>query len=216
AYRRDMDDFDVTAACRRIEVFVDDHLSNWYVRLNRRRFWKGELTADKRAAYATLHTCLETLSRLISPVAPFFSDWLYRSLTAGQAGVAQSVHLTDLPEADTALMDAALIRRMDYAQQISSLVLSIRKKEKLRVRLPLRRILLPVLDDSFQSDVEQVRDLILTEVNVKAIEYITDTEGIVSRKAKPNFKTLGKRYGKLMKDLAAVVQEFDQQTIRDF
>src|SRR5690606_27404031 len=93
AYRRDMDDFDVTAACRRIEVFVDDHLSNWYVRLNRRRFWKGELTADKRAAYATLHTCLETLSRLISPVAPFFSDWLYRSLPAGQAGVAQSVHL---------------------------------------------------------------------------------------------------------------------------
>jgi isoleucyl-tRNA synthetase len=215
-YRGDMDDYDVTSACRRIEVFVDDHLSNWYVRLNRRRFWKGDLTADKRAAYATLHTCLTTISQLISPVAPFFSEWMFRNLTDNMIGAKFSVHLTDLPDADPALMDEALNRRMDYAQQISSLVLSIRKKEKLRVRLPLRRILLPVVDEQFQADVELVKDLILAEVNVKEVEFITDTAGIVSKKAKPNFKTLGKRYGKLMKDLAAAVQEFDQQTILDF
>jgi isoleucyl-tRNA synthetase len=215
-YRRDMDDYDVTSACRKIEVFVDDHLSNWYVRLNRRRFWKGDLSADKRAAYATLHTCLTTISQLISPVAPFFSEWLFRNLTDNMIGAKFSVHLTDLPDADPALMDEALNRRMDYAQQISSLVLSIRKKEKLRVRLPLRRILLPVVDDRFQADVELVKDLILAEVNVKDIDFITDTAGIVSKKAKPNFKTLGKRYGKLMKDLAAAVQDFDQQMILDF
>jgi len=215
-YRADMDDFDVTSACRKIEVFVDDHLSNWYVRLNRRRFWKGELSQDKRAAYATLHTCLTTLCQLISPVAPFFSEWMFRNLTDNMIGAKFSVHLTDLPESDPALVDTALNRRMDYAQQISSLVLSIRKKEKLRVRLPLRRILLPVLDDRFQSDVELVKDLILAEVNVKGIEFITDTAGIVSKKAKPNFKTLGKRYGKLMKDLASAVAAFDQDTILDF
>lgn len=215
-FRRDMDDFEVTAACRKIEVFVDDHLSNWYVRLNRRRFWKGELSADKRAAYATLHTCLTTLAQLTSPVAPFFSEWLYRNLTENMIGAKFSVHLTDLPEADPARMDASLNRRMDYAQQISSLVLSIRKKEKLRVRLPLRRILLPVLDDRFRADIELVKDLILAEVNVKSIEFITDTAGIVSKKARPNFKTLGKRYGKLMKELAAAIQDLPQQKILAF
>lgn len=215
-YRADMDDFDVTTACRRIETFLNDHLSNWYVRLNRRRFWKGELSDDKRAAYATLHECLVVLAQLISPVAPFFSDWLYRNLTTSSGGRPESVHLTDLPEANPAMLDEALLRRMDYAQHISSLILSIRKKEKLRVRLPLRRILLPVLNDTFQADIEQVRDLILSEVNVKAIEYITDTAGMVSKRAKPNFKTLGKRLGKHMKTAADIIQQLSQEDIQVF
>ena len=216
AYQADMDDFDVTTACRRIEVFVNDHLSNWYVRLNRRRFWKGELSDDKRAAYATLHECLMVVSQMISPVAPFFSDWLYRSLTAHSDKHPESVHLTDLPTPSHDLLDEALLRRMDYAQHISSLILSIRKKEKLRVRLPLRRILLPVLDDRFQSDIDQVKELILSEVNVKEIEYITDTAGMVSKKAKANFKSLGKRLGKNMKVAADIIQALDQDAIARF
>jgi isoleucyl-tRNA synthetase len=215
-YHADMDDFDVTTACRRIEVFANDHLSNWYVRLNRRRFWKGELSEDKRAAYATLHECLVVVSQMISPVAPFFSDWLYRSLTVNTGNHPESVHLTDLPLPSHELLDEALLRRMDYAQHISSLILSIRKKEKLRVRLPLRRILLPVLDDRFQSDVDQVKELILSEVNVKEIQYIKDTTGMVSKKAKANFKTLGKRLGKNMKTAADLIQNLDQEAISQF
>lgn len=216
AYHGDMDDFDVTTACRRIELFVNDHLSNWYVRLNRRRFWKGELSGDKRAAYATLHECLVVISQMISPVAPFFSDWLYRSLTSYSNKHAESVHLTDLPAPAHEMLDEALLRRMDYAQHISSLILSIRKKEKLRVRMPLRRILLPVIDDRFQSDIEQVKELILSEVNVKSIEYITDTTGMVSKKAKANFKSLGKRLGKNMKLAAGIIDALDQQAIATF
>lgn len=215
-FHQDMDDYDVTSACRKIEVFVSDHLSNWYVRLNRRRFWKGELSADKKAAYATLHECLLKVSQMISPVAPFFSDWLYQNLTSFSKAYPESVHLSDLPEVTHELLDEALIRRMDYAQHISSLILSIRKKERLRVRLPLRRILLPVLNDNFKADVEQVKDLILSEVNVKEIEYITDTAGIVSKKAKANFKTLGKRLGKNMKEAADIIQALDQNSILNF
>jgi len=215
-FHQDMDDFDVTSACRKIEIFVSDHLSNWYVRLNRRRFWKGELSADKRAAYATLHECLLTVSQMISPVAPFFSDWLYKNLTRFSDAYSESVHLSNLPEVTHELLDDALMRRMDYAQHISSLILSIRKKEKLRVRLPLRRILLPVINDSFKEDVEQVKDLILSEVNVKEIEYITDTAGVVSKKAKANFKTLGKRLGKNMKVAADAIQALDQDAILEF
>jgi isoleucyl-tRNA synthetase len=216
AYHQDMDDFDVTSACRKIEIFVSDHLSNWYVRLNRRRFWKGELTEDKRAAYETLHECLLAISQMISPVAPFFSEWLFRNLTGFSNTYPESVHLSDLPEVTHALLDEDLMRRMDYAQHISSLILSIRKKEKLRVRLPLRRILLPVINDTFKVDVEQVKDLILSEVNVKEIEFITDTAGIVSKKAKPNFKSLGKRMGKKMKQAADAIQALDQNAILDF
>lgn len=216
AYHDDMNSFDVTSACRRIEVFVNDHLSNWYVRLNRRRFWKGELTEDKKGAYATLFECLTVLSQLISPVAPFFSDWLYKNLTSSNGNYPESVHLSDLPEPAHELKDETLIRRMDYAQHISSLVLSIRKKERLRVRLPLRRIMLPILDDNFQEDIEQVKDLILSEVNVKEIEYISGTSGIVSKKAKANFKTLGKRLGKNMKAAAEFIQSLDQDAIANF
>ena len=215
-YHADMDSFDVTSACRRIEVFVNDHLSNWYVRLNRRRFWKGELSEDKRSAYATLYECLTVVSQLISPVAPFFSDWLFRNLTQHNPQLPESVHLSDLPAPMHELKDEDLIRRMDYAQQISSLVLSIRKKEKLRVRLPLRRVMLPILHDHFKEDIEQVKALILAEVNVKDIEYISGTSGIVSKKAKPNFKTLGKRLGKHMKAAAELIQALDQESIANF
>jgi isoleucyl-tRNA synthetase len=215
-YHQWMDDYDVTSMCREVEVFVSDHLSNWYVRLNRRRFWKGELSADKSAAYATLHECLLAISQMISPVAPFFSDWLYQNLTGFSKKYAESVHLSDLPNATHELRDDALMRRMDYAQHISSLILSIRKKEKLRVRLPLRRILLPVINDNFKEDVEQVKDLILSEVNVKEIEYISDTSGMVSKKAKANFKTLGKRLGKNMKAAADAIQALDQKEIAWF
>jgi len=153
---------------------------------------------------------------MISPVAPFFSDWLYQNLTSFSKSYSESVHLSDLPKATHELLDDALMRRMDYAQHISSLILSIRKKEKLRVRLPLRRILLPVLNDTFQEDIELVKDLILSEVNVKEIEFITNTEGIVSKKAKANFKTLGKRLGKNMKEAADIIQSLDQQAIAEF
>jgi isoleucyl-tRNA synthetase len=197
-------------------VFVNDHLSNWYVRLNRRRFWKGDMSDDKRAAYATLHECLLVISQMISPVAPFFGDWLYRNLTSHMGSQPESVHLTDLPLPAHELLDEALLRRMDYAQHISSLVLSIRKKEKLRVRLPLRRILLPVLNEKFKDDVESVKALILSEVNVKEIEYITDTGGMVSKKAKANFKALGKRLGKNMKAAADLIQSLDQEAISRF
>ncbi len=216
AYHDNMDAYDVTTACRDIEVFVNDHLSNWYVRLNRRRFWKGELSDDKRAAYATLFECLTVLSQMISPVAPFFADWFYKNLTSSSGKYPESVHLSDLPGASHELKDEAMIRRMDYAQHISSLVLSIRKKEKLRVRLPLRRIMLPVIDDLFHDDIEQVKDLILSEVNVKEIEYIVNTTGIVSKKAKANFKTLGKKLGKNMKAAADLIAGLPQEEINRF
>jgi isoleucyl-tRNA synthetase len=215
-YHAAMDGYDVTTACRQIEVFVSDHLSNWYIRLNRRRFWKGELSDDKRAAYATLYECFILITQMISPVAPFFADWLYRNLTASSENTPESVHLTDLPPAAHELKDEGLIRRMDYAQHISSLVLSIRKKEKLRVRLPLRRIMLPVRDDQFHDDIEQVKDLILSEVNVKAIEYISGTSSLVLKKAKANFKTLGKLLGKRMKAAADIMQQLDQDSIAEF
>ncbi|HLF64571.1 MAG TPA: isoleucine--tRNA ligase [Saprospiraceae bacterium] len=228
-YRTWMDDYDATPACRAIETFVDDHLSNWYVRLNRRRFWKGEMTEDKKMAYETLYECLMVVSQLMAPVAPFFADWMFRNLKAKAEAKAEeskssithhpspiihpSVHLTDLTIAEDDVIDPALEQRMDYAQRISSLVLSIRKKEQIRVRQPLQRILLPVLDDQFQSLVEQVKDLILSEVNVKAIEYLTDASGILKKKAKPNFKVLGKKLGKHMKDAAAKINELSPAEI---
>jgi isoleucyl-tRNA synthetase len=207
-------DYEPTQAARAIQEFVDEHLSNWYVRLCRRRFWKGEMTDDKLAAYQTLYECLETVAHLMAPVAPFFADWLYRNLNdATQRRAAESVHLSDFPAADASAIDAALEQRMDYAQRISSLALSIRKKEKLRVRQPLRRIMLPVLDEGFERHVEAVKDLILTEINVKEIEYITDDSGVISKKIKPNFKTLGKRLGKDMKDAAAAIAALDKDAI---
>ncbi|MDX1476627.1 MAG: isoleucine--tRNA ligase [Saprospiraceae bacterium] len=223
-YRRWMDDYEPTQACRAIETFVSDHLSNWYVRLNRRRFWKGEMSEDKQMAYETLFQCLLVTGQLMAPVAPIFADWLYRNLTEviRDKAVANktplrhiSVHLTDLTPVEEEYIDADLEQRMDYAQRISSLVLSLRKKEKIRVRQPLPRILLPVLDDHFREQVEAVRDLILTETNVKDIEYVSDTSGVIKKKAKPNFKTLGRRLGKDMKAGTAIIQDLDDAAIAE-
>ena len=221
-YRVAMDDYDVTRACRVIEDFVDEHLSNWYVRLSRRRFWKGEMSADKTAAYQTLFECLMVTGQLMASVAPFFSDWLYRNLTAPIKDVAKakntplrhdSVHLTDLIQPDPSKMDKALEKRMHYAQRICSLALSIRKKEKLRVRLPLQKILLPVLDEAFIAEVDGVKDLILSEINVKQIEFITDASGLLKKGAKANFKTLGAKLGKDMKEAAALIANFSNDEI---
>lgn len=210
-------DYEPTKAARAIETFVDEHLSNWYVRLSRRRFWRGDSplggqgagAADKKSAYETLYECLLTVSQLAAPIAPFFSDWMYKNLS----GKVDSVHLTLLKKADETVIDNALEQRMDYAQRISSLVLSLRKKEKIRVRQPLQKVLLPILDESFQTQVESVKDLILAEVNVKEIEYVTDTAGLVNKKAKPNFKTLGKRLGKNMKAAQEVISNWTQADI---
>ncbi|MCO6463573.1 MAG: isoleucine--tRNA ligase [Saprospiraceae bacterium] len=210
----DLANYEPTDATRKIMSFVDEHLSNWYVRLCRRRFWKGEYSEDKIAAYQTLYECLTTISKLMSPFAPMFADWLYKNLNeATGKEVHISVHLSDFPIADRNHIDLALEQRMDYAQRISSLVLSIRKKEGIRVRQPLTKILLPVLDPDFIHQVDSVRDLILSEVNVKDIEYITDTDGFIRKKAKANFKTLGRILGKHMKTGAQMIQEMDQASI---
>ncbi len=210
----DLSDYEPTRAGRKIQRFVDEHLSNWYVRLCRRRFWKGDYTKDKIAAYQTLYDCLVTISKLMAPTAPFFADWLFRNLNEStQKETRESVHLADFPVADSALIDRGLEQRMGYAQRISSLVLSLRKRERIRVRQPLQKILLPVLDSSFRDQVEGVRDLILAEVNVKEIEYITDTSGILKKRIKPNFKSLGRRLGKNMKAAAAAIGQLTQEDI---
>ncbi len=210
----DYADYEPTRATRKIQSFVEDHLSNWYVRLCRRRFWKGEYTADKKAAYQTLYTCLLEVSKLMAPVSPFFADWLYRNLnTATGLEKHDSVHLALFPDSDGALIDKALEQRMSYAQRISSLVLSLRKKESLRVRQPLTKVLIPILDEKFQTQVQQVEDLIIAEVNVKEIEYITDSAGVIKKKIKPNFKTLGKTLGKNMKDASKLIGAFTQDDI---
>lgn len=210
----DFANYEPTNAGRKIADFVDNHLSNWYVRLCRRRFWKGEHNTDKVAAYQTLYQCLTTLSKLMAPIAPFFSDFLYKNLNdVTQLEAHESVHLAYFPKADEAAIDKALEERMGYAQGISSLVLSLRKKESLRVRQPLQKILLPVLDAGFQEQVEQIKDLVLTEVNVKEIEYISDTSGIIKKGIKPNFKTLGRRLGKDMKAAKAAIDDFGQAEI---
>ena len=221
-FRTAMDDYEPTRACRVVEEFVDSHLSNWYVRLSRRRFWRGDMNEDKRAAYETLFECLTVVGQLMSCVAPFFADWLYKNLTDQIREKAaanntplrhESVHLTDLIERDANKVDKDLEQRMDYAQRISSLILSLRKKENLRVRQPLQKVMLPILDESFIKHVDGVKDLILAEVNIKEIEYITDTAGVIKKKIKPNFKTLGRRLGKNMKAAAQAVAAFDQDDI---
>ncbi|MFN8302331.1 MAG: isoleucine--tRNA ligase [Saprospiraceae bacterium] len=220
--RSAMDDYEPTKACRAMETFVDEHLSNWYVRLSRRRFWRGEMNEDKEAAYQTLFECLQVVGQLAAPVAPFFTDWLYRNLTAPIKAAAKanntplrhdSVHLTDLIQPDPSKVDADLEKRMDYAQRICSLALSIRKKEKLRVRLPLQKILLPVLDEAFIAEVDGVKDLILSEINVKELEYVTDASGLLKKRAKANFKTLGGKLGQNMKAAADLIAAFSNDDI---
>ncbi len=214
--RQDYSAYEPTAAARKIQSFVDQHLSNWYVRLCRRRFWKGQYTEDKIAAYQTLYECLDTVAKLAAPIAPFFAEWLFKNLNdVTQADESESVHLSAFPQPKKAWQDADLEQRMDYAQRISSLVLSLRKKEKLRVRQPLKRILLPILDPAFAEQVKRVQDLILLEVNVKEIDFITDTSGLVKKSIKPNFKTLGKRLGKHMKAAVNVIKELTQDDIAE-
>jgi isoleucyl-tRNA synthetase len=210
-------DFEPTRATRAIQNFVDEHLSNWYVRLCRRRFWKGEYTEDKISAYQTLYTCLSTIAKLMSPVAPFFSDRLFIDLNkaSGKEKVI-SVHLADFPVYNEALVDKDLEERMALAQDISSLILSLRKKVSINVRQPLSKAMIPVLDKSFKTKVEKVKDLILSETNLKSIEYITDTSGIISKKIKPNFKALGPKVGKDMKLVAEALNTMSQQDISRF
>ncbi|MGI4760096.1 MAG: isoleucine--tRNA ligase [Janthinobacterium lividum] len=203
--RGHFDSYDPTKAARAIQDFVTDQLSNWYVRLSRRRFWKGELTTDKQAAYETLHECLSTVAQLMAPIAPFFADWLYGNLTKGQ-DAAESVHLTYLAEADTSLIDKALEERMELAQRISSLTHSLRKKSVLKVRQPLQRILVPVLNSSTKEQVGKVEDLICAEVNVKHVEFLDDTSGVLVKSVKPNFKRLGQVYGPRLKAVGARIQ----------
>ncbi len=210
----ELSDYEPTNATRKVMTFVDEHLSNWYVRLCRRRFWKGEYSEDKIAAYQTLYECLSSIAKLMAPVAPMFGDWLYKNLNeASGLETHESVHLADFPSYDPASIDLDLEQRMDYAQRISSLVLSIRKKEGHRVRQPLTKILLPILNPEFITQVDAVKELILSEVNVKEIEYITDTDGFINKKVKANFKTLGKTLGKHMKAGAQLIQEMDQKAI---
>ncbi len=211
-----MDDFEPTIAGRAIETFVDEHLSNWYVRLCRRRFWKGTYSEDKIAAYQTLYECIETIARLMAPIAPFFCDQLFRNLNGlTKRFDATSIHHIDFPKADSSKMDAALETRMQLAQDICSLVLSIRKKVNIKVRQPLQKILIPVLDPAMKLAIEQMEELILAEVNVKEINYITETEGVISKKLKPNFKLLGAKLGTKMKQASAVIAALSQNEISE-
>ena len=205
-------DYDCTPACRMVEDFVLNELSNWYVRLSRRIFWKSDMNPEKQAAYDTLYECLFEIAQLMAPVAPHFSDWLYLSLKGNRRDLEASVHLSTFDE-QSSFNDSELEKRMNYAQRISSLALSLRKKEKIRVRQPLQKIILPALDEAFKQDVEKVKELIVREINVKDIEYIEDTEGVINKKIKPNFKTLGRRLGKKMKLAAKAIAGFDQKTI---
>ena len=210
-------DYEPTRATRLISDFVQENLSNWYVRLCRRRFWKGEYEEDKISAYQTLYTCLEVVAKLSAPVAPFFMDRLYRDLN-GVTGKdkAESVHLTDYPVSQAAYIDKALESKMEKAQNISSLVLSLRKKEMIKVRQPLQKILIPTLSEAEKAEILAVANLIKHEVNVKEIEFIDDASGILVKQIKPNFRALGPKFGKQMKDIAAVINGFTQQDIQAF
>jgi len=206
--------YEPTKAGRLIQDFVCDQLSNWYVRLCRRRFWKSDDAQDKISAYQTLYTCLETVALLGSPIAPFFMDKLFSDLNAvTNKHAVVSVHLADFPKVDSTIINNRLEAQMDIAQRISSLVLGIRKKERLKVRQPLQKIIVPVLDKTFASDLAHVSDLILSEVNVKELELLEEGNGMFVKQIKPNFKTIGPKYGKQMKAIAAMVAQFTQDDI---
>lgn len=220
-------DYEPTKAARAIQEFVNDHLSNWYVRLNRKRFWqpssRGEMSVDKKAAYETLYECLMVTAQLMSPIAPFFSEWLYKNLTDNIRQQAkknntplqyESVHHTLLVKAQPSRKDTELEISMDYAQRICSLVHSIRKNSKIKVRTPLQKVLLPVLDEKFANRVKSVEDIIKAEVNVKEIQYIDDTSDLLVKKVKPNLAKLGKQYGPKMKDVSAVIASFTKEDIQ--
>lgn len=209
--------YEPTKAGRAISDFVNDNLSNWYVRLNRKRFWGGEITKDKLSAYQTLYACLETVAKLMAPISPFYADKLFNDLTAAkEKSEASSVHLTNYPVYELDIIDKKLEERMKIAQDISSFVLALRRKVNIKVRQPLMQIMIPVIDKQQQEDIEAVRDLILNEVNVKELKYVDGTAGILVKRIKPDFKKLGPRYGKIMKQLAAEVQAMNQEAIAKF
>ena len=209
--------YEPTRAGRAISDFVNDHLSNWYVRLNRKRFWQGGLTEDKLSAYQTLYTCLETVAKLMAPIAPFYADKLFCDLIAvtGREQV-ESVHLSDFPVCHEELIDKALEERMQMAQDISSMVLALRRKVNIKVRQPLHVLMVPVLDEHQKESIEAVKSLILNEVNVKDMKFVDNTAGILVKRIKPDFKKLGPRYGKIMKTLAAQIQQMSQDDINAF
>src|SRR5690606_30585943 len=215
-------DYEPTSAVRAIQEFVNDSLSNWYVRLNRKRFWKGDLGEDKKAAYETLYECLLVTAQLMAPVAPFFAEWLYKNLTDNIRDVAvanntplrhDSIHLTRMVQPEEDRMEPELELSMDYAQRICSLVHSLRKNARIKVRTPLQKVLVPVLDTAFAERMRQVEEIILSEVNVKAIEYIDDTSGVLVKQFKPNFPTLGMQDGRLVTEFEAAIQPFTAAAI---
>ena len=212
-----LENYEPTRAGRAISDFVNDNLSNWYVRLNRRRFWGGGMTTDKLSAYQTLYTCLETVAKLMAPIAPFYADQLFLDLIAvtGREQV-ESVHLSDFPVYDEAKIDKQLEERMQIAQDVSSMVLALRRKVNIKVRQPLHTLMIPVVDAHQQESIEAVKGLILNEVNVKEMNFVDNTAGILVKKIKPDFKKLGPRYGKIMKKLAAAIQAMSQEEINAF
>ena len=204
-----MDDYEPTQAGRLIEEFVDAHLSNWYVRLCRRRFWKGEYEQDKISAYQTLYECIETVLLLMAPVSPFFSDAIFSELNkVSNRFKADSIHHVDFPVANEAIIDEALEERMQLAQDDSSLVLSLRKKVNIKVRQPLQKVMIPVLSTTMKEQFEKVEDIIMSEVNVKEIEYLTADNSFIKKKIKPNFVALGKKMGAKMKGVSAALAQF--------
>ncbi|NNF02761.1 MAG: isoleucine--tRNA ligase, partial [Bacteroidia bacterium] len=210
------DDYEPTTAARAITEFINDHLSNWYVRLCRRRFWKGDYTQDKISAYQTLYTCLVAVTKLMSPIAPFYSDRLFSDLNkVSSKENCTSVHLSEFPKCNRDAIDVDLEERMQLAQDISSMVLSLRKKVNIKVRQPLNKILIPLLDKKFSEQMKLIENLILSEVNVKQIEYISDTTGIIKKKIKPNFKVLGPKVGANMKKLAGLINTIDPKAISE-
>jgi isoleucyl-tRNA synthetase len=209
-----LDDFEPTKAARAIQLFVNDNLSNWYVRLCRRRFWKGDYGTDKISAYQTLYTCLETVAILASPIAPFFMDKLFGDLNqATQKTKLESVHLAQWPKSKSEVIDTALEEQMRLAQDLTSMVFSLRKKENLRVRQPLQKMMVPVLNDKVKSQIEAVKELVLSEVNVKELEFMTSDSGILVKKVKPNFKTLGPKFGQQMKAISQAISQFTSEDI---
>ena len=209
-------DYEPTRAGRVISDFVNDNLSNWYVRLNRKRFWGGNMDNDKLSAYQTLYTCLETVAALMAPIAPFFADRLYTDLTYVTGRASQSVHLSDFPRADESVIDKALEERMKDAQDITSMVLALRRKVNIKVRQPLTTLMIPVIDAKQQQDIESVKELVLNEVNVKEMLFADNAAGILVKRVKPDFKKLGPRYGKIMKQLASKIATMSQDDILRF
>ena len=213
---KQFDDLEPTKAARAIQDFVGDNLSNWYVRLNRKRFWAGEMTSDKLSAYQTLYQCLETVSLLIAPVAPFFADQLYRDLTLVTKGNKDSVHLANFPVCDDSVIDTRLEEQMRLAQTTTSMVLSLRRKSNIKVRQPLQTIMIPVADEVQKQEMEAMSQLVLNEVNVKEIKFVGNEEGVLVKRVKPDFKKLGPKFGKVMKALAAQIVAMSQHDIIEF